>query len=60
MVKKLREDFSVYLHTHPLHEHTVSEALAAAATDFISTELGEIDDELALDLALELMNKALR
>ena len=56
LADSLREDFSVYLNTSAVYEQRFSELLADAVTDFIEEELGDIDEQLALDLAVELVS----
>ena len=55
LADSLQEDFSVFLNTNPLYEHRLAEVLADAVTDFLDVELGEVDEQLALDLGCELV-----
>ena len=55
LADSMQEDFSVFLNTHPLYEHRLAEVLADAVTDFLDYELGEVDEQLALDLGCELV-----
>ena len=56
LADSLREDFSVFLNTSPVYEQRLAEVLADAVNDFLDKELGQIDEELALDIAVELVN----
>ena len=49
----LAEDFSVFLNTERFDE--ISELLASAADEFVGRELGELDEQLYVDLALALV-----
>ena len=49
----LAEDFNVFLQTERSGE--LNELLADAARDFIAAELGDVDDDLYYELALQLM-----
>lgn len=49
----MSEDFNVFLQTERFDE--LSELFADAANDFITRELGGVDDVLFYDLALALM-----
>ena len=55
LAASLREDFSVFINTSDVYEHRLAELLADAVNDFIELELGEVDEQLALDLGVELV-----
>ena len=49
----LAEDFSVFLNTERCEQ--IDELLASAADEFVGRELGELDEQLYVDLAVALM-----
>ena len=55
LADSLREDFSVFLNTSEVYEQRLAELLADAVNEFLEVELGDIDEQLALDLAVELV-----
>ena len=54
LATELGEDFSVYL--NEVYRFDLDELLASAADNFISLELGELDDALHTELAIVLMD----
>ena len=51
----LTEDFSVFLQCERFDE--ISELLASAADEFIGRELGDLDEQLYVDLVYALMQR---
>ncbi len=53
IVDALEDDFSFYLQSRYFDE--LSELFATAACEFVDAELGEIDEQLAVDITLQLV-----
>ena len=53
IVDALEDDFSCYLKARYFDE--LSELFATAASEFVDYELGEIDEQLAVDITLQLV-----
>ena len=51
----LAEDFNVFI--HEFYEEQLAEVLAGAAVLFIDSEFGDMDGDLAADLALRLLQR---
>lgn len=49
----LQDDFSCYLQSRYFDE--LSELFATAASEFVDSEFGEVDEQLAVDVALQLV-----
>lgn len=49
----LQDDFSCYLQSYYFDE--ISELLSEAASNFVDDELGEVDEQLAIDVMLQLV-----
>ena len=54
LAEELQEDFSVYL--NEVYRYDLDELLASAADNFVSVELGELDEKLHTALAVALMD----
>lgn len=54
LAEELQEDFSVYL--NEVYRYDLDELLASAADNFVSVELGDLDEKLHTSLAVELMD----
>ena len=54
LAEELQEDFSVYL--NEVYRYDLDELLASAADNFVSVELGDLDEKLHTALAVELMD----
>ena len=50
LAEELQEDFSVYL--NEVYRYDLDELLASAADNFVSVELGDLDEKLHTSLAV--------